>query len=200
MAVSLTEDELAFINAHRLNADALPKYFNARVQKDVAISRDFEAYLILAPNALKAAAITWITTAVQLNHANQLRDTLMQRATTQEKSNSTLEYDAYQKELLYFQKFKDSFGTGSEFATVTEVQLFLSDLQSVMDELATNSDRALYALTLAEVVSRYNDKIAVSQALVEELQSWQVPLSTYLGNDTPPTREVGASTPTFPLG
>ena len=191
MAISLTEDELAFVNTHRLSADALPTYFDASVQKDVQISRDFEAYLILAPNDLKSAAIAWINTAVQLNHSNLLRDTLVQRATAQEVSNSTLEYNAYQTALTNFQDFRENFLTEQDFATVTEVQLFLSDLQAVMDEITTGSDRAQYALTLATVVSRYNDKIAVSQALVEELQSWSVPLGSYTGNETPPGSAAG---------
>jgi hypothetical protein len=177
---SLSPSELSTVQNAQLSVDDLPTYYNNALDTDVPISRDFEAFLILAPSSLKTSALTWIQNAVGLNKSNQLRDDLSAITITQELANANLKINEYNTQLNGFQAFRTSFQTSTNFAGIPEVQLFLYDLQSVIDELVLGQDRAFFDQTIALVMQKYGDSNSVTDGQVEELQSWTGVISTYL--------------------
>lgn len=181
MALTLTSDQQTTVNQGSVSPDQLPEYFSAAQQTDVPISTDFEAFLILASDDLKISAIQWIQQSVTLTQQNQLRDQLTTLMNQQELTNSQAKQAAYTAALDDFQDFRDNFSTalpGS--ADIPEVQLFLSDLQSVIDELVVGSDRAFFDEAMVTAMDNYQASTGVTDSTVEELQSWTAVLSQYL--------------------
>lgn len=177
---NLTPQEAAQVQSKQRSQDELPEYFSSELNKRVKISREFEAYLILAPSDLKSSALEWIKNAVKINKSNKLRDDLSKILVDQELSNAKLKLDEYDSQLKNFQNFRQNFQTNTEFAAVPEVQLFITGLQSVMDEISLNRDRAFFDQTVGLVMQRFGDRTSVSNAEVEELQSWSAVISPYL--------------------
>ena len=177
----LAPDELATVTQEAKSEQDLPSYYSASQQTDVQISRDFEAFLILSTSEMKTSALTWINQAVSLNKPNKLRDALAALTVTQELKNSKLQLDAYTQTLGDFETFRQNFSTGSVFSAVPEVQLFINDLQSMIDELVVGQQRAFFDNTIATVIQGTLKNQAVTQAQLEELQSWTTVISAYLG-------------------
>jgi hypothetical protein len=180
MALVLTPDQQAIVQQEQLSEAALPDYYSASQQDYLPISRDFEAFLILSDNTLKTSALQWIQTSVQINKGHQLRDALTQLALTQELSNAQAQITEYTKQLQGFDAFRQNFQTSQQFASIPEIQLFLNDLQAVIEELSVGNDRAFFDQTVTQVLQRYEDGVGISDAQVQELQSWTSVISTYL--------------------
>lgn len=174
----LTPAELAQVTQHQ--KDVLPTYYSAAQQTDTPISRDFEAFLILSPSDSLNSALNWITQANQLGKPNKLRDALTAITLTNEIANSKLLMDSYNAVLKDFDDFKSSFVFDDTFNAVPEVQLFLNDLQSQIDELVAGQDRAFFDNTIAQVVQRAQSNTNVSQAQLQELNSWRSVLTFYI--------------------
>lgn len=177
----LTPADQSTVASKRRSEDALPEYFSATQQQDTRISRDFEAFLILAKDDLKTSAIQWIDKAVQINKGNKLRDDLTEIVLTNEAANSQLKLDEYDSQLEDFNEFRTKFQAQIAFADVPEVQLFLGDLQSVIEELIVGRDRAFFDQTVTKVMENFENGTQISDAQVEELQSWTSVISEYLG-------------------
>jgi len=177
---SLSPSEYSTVQSKQRAESALPEYFSAALNTNVTISRDFEAFLILAPSELKTTALDWIKKAVDINQNNKLRDDLIKITISQELANAKLKIDEFDKQLQNFQEFRQNFQTNTTFSSVPEVQLFLSDLQSVIDALALGRDRAFFDQTISVVMDRNQSLVGVSDAQIEELQSWTSVISPYL--------------------
>ena len=177
---SLSAEEIDLVKSKQLSVDELPSYFSAILKTEVQISRDFEAFLILAPSELKTTSLDWIQKAVDLHKNNKLRDDLTDITVEQELTNAELKLKEYDKQLQGFQDFRQNFQTNTEFSGVQEVQLFLTDLQRVIDELSLGRDRAFFDQTVSLVMQKFGDATNISDPQVEELQSWTSVISTYL--------------------
>jgi hypothetical protein len=183
MAITgLTTSQITYVQEHSLDEDALPTYYNADIKSEVAISRDFETFLILAPAGLKTAARSWIDKATTLNAQNQLRDSLLQLSYQQEAKNAGLRLAAYDSKLQNFETFREAFQTDTMFAGVPEVQKFLNDVQSVIDELSTGRERAFFDQTAANVSMSYQTGVGITTDQMEELRSWSSVFSAYLNS------------------
>jgi len=158
----------------------LPAYFSADLQQDVQISRDFEAFLILAPDDLKTTALDWIQKAQTLQKANTVRDELVALAIKSELSNAALQIEALDTELQHFEDFRQTFQTQDVFSGVPEVQLFLQDLQRVIEERNVQRERAYFDQTMAGIQDRFSAQTQLTKDQTEELQSWTAVLTTYL--------------------
>jgi GTPase SAR1 family protein len=180
MALVLTAEEQTKVSKKRRTDAALPTYFSASSKADVSISRDFESFLILSSDDMKTSAIDWINKSLSLNKTNSLRDSLASLVATQEAGNAKLMVDAYDAQLQNFESFRKNFETSSRFGAVEEVNLFLSDLQQVLEELVLNRGRAQFDQTMAALSSNNVNLTGVSQERLEELQSWNSVLSAYL--------------------
>ena len=175
---SLTPEQLATVTQRQ--KDNLPTYYNAAQQNNVPISRDFEAFLILSPSDSLNSALNWITQANQLGKPNKLRDALTAITLTNEIANSKAMLTAYTSVLTDFDKFKSAFVFDDTFNAVPEVQLFLQDLQGQIDELVSGQDRAFFDNTVSQVVQRAQAQTNVSQAQLQELNSWRSVLTSYI--------------------
>lgn len=180
MALTLTDQEAQVVQQKRKNVDDLPTYFNADLQTNVQISRDFEAFLILAPDDLKTSAINWIKQATDLQKTNKDRDALSDLAIAQEILNATNKMNALDAVLGDFNDFRSSFQTDSTFADIPEVQQFLFDLQRVIEELVNSRDRAQFDSVASQVIQRGDDRLVITNPEIQELQSWTGVLSQYL--------------------
>jgi len=153
MAVTLTTEQESVVQQGQRSLDLLPEYYNAGQQASQAISRDFEAFLLLSPDVLKTSALQWIKTAVQINQTHKLRDALTQLALTQELANAQAKITEFDKQLQGFDAFRKNFQTSAQFSGVPEVQLFLTDLQKVIEELSVGKDRAFFDQTVTQVLA-----------------------------------------------
>lgn len=184
MAVAISEltpQQLATLTQKQKSQQDLPFYYAADLKKDIQISRDFEAYLILSPAELKTSALSWINKAVKLNKPNKLRDELTTISINQELKNSQAKLDAYESVLGDFNKFRKNLESETIFSSVPEVQLFITDLQGTIEELVVGQQRAFFDNTVAKVLQRNQPAREVTQAKLEELQSWTTVISAYLG-------------------
>lgn len=176
----LTSEELRVVEEKQKSESSLPEYFSAALNTKVKITREFEAFLILASSDLKTSALTWIKNAVKLHQSNKLRDDLNNITIEQELNNAQLKISELDNQLQGFEDFRKNFQTNTVFSGVSEVQLFLSDLQRVIDELTTNKDRAFFDQTAAKVMQKFGDDVNISSSEIEELQSWTSVISPYL--------------------
>lgn len=180
MALALTEEEQDLVQAKRKDAADLPLYYSAQTKQEIPIGRDFEAYLILSPSELKSSAISWVKRAVALAKKNEDRDEIHRLLLVKEKENAEKLIAGYDKDLQDFNEFRSKFEATSTFGSVPEVQLFLNDLQSVIDESVVNRDRAFFDETMALVMERFQDQEEDTPDQTEQLQSWSGVLSEYL--------------------
>lgn len=180
MALVLTDAQTETVTPLRKNEEELPTYFDASLQTDVTISRDFEAFLILSEDDLKTSAIEWIKKVVDIQKVNTDRDTLTGLALAQEKSNAQAKVDDLDGRLQDFNDFREKFQTSTQFAVVPEVQQFLLDLQSPIAELIADSNRAEFDNVACQVIERLTRDTTIDDLQVEELQSWTGVLSVYL--------------------
>jgi len=123
----------------------------------------------------------WIQKATNISKANKLRDDLTQLAIAQEFANAKAKLAEYDKQLNHFTDFRSNFQASAAFAGVTEVQLFLSDLQLGIEELAIGRDRAFFDQTISNVLLNYEDETQITEDQVQELQSWTTVINKYLG-------------------
>lgn len=177
---NLPPAEKATVEKNQRSDQDLPTYFSSTLKIPTKISRDFEAFLILAPSELKTSAMGWIDQAVKITTPNKLRDALNLTSIANEKTNSQLKIDALSKTLVDFNNFRKNFQTDTTFATVPEVQAFLSDLQRVIDELIVKQKRAIFDNTIATLIQRTQPTFDVTTDDLQQLQSWTAVLSDYL--------------------
>ena len=180
MAVILSPSDQATVQENQRSTDQLPEYYDALSKQDIQISRDFEAFLILTSDTLKTAALAWIQKATNLNKTNKFRDALTQIAIGQELANAQAQLAEYDLQLQHFTDFRTTFKAATEFAGVSEVQLFLSDLQRGIEELSIGRDRAFFDQTISEVLLNFEDQTQITEDQVQELQSWTTVISEYL--------------------
>lgn len=174
-------DQKNTVLTQQRSQDNLPSYFNAALRTNVQISREFEAFLILAPTKLKSTALQWIQQAVTLNQENKQRDALLSLATANELSNAGLKIDECNTQLNAYNTFRSQFAIQQALDTDPDVQLFLADLQNTIGDLIVQYDRAFFDQTIATVLQNSLTPGAVTEAQVEELQSWTSVISAYLG-------------------
>jgi hypothetical protein len=176
----LTDSERAQVLRRQKAQADLPEYFSAELKTDIQISRDFEAFLILAPEDLKTSAIDWIQKAHSLQKANKVRDDLVKLGIQNETANATKIITALDEETQKFDEFRQTFQTQEAFSGVGEVQLFLRDLQRVIEERVVDRDRAFFDQVMAGVQDRFSNQSGLTDDQTEELQSWTAVLTTYL--------------------
>jgi hypothetical protein len=163
------------------SGEDLPSYFNATLRKDVKITREFEAFLILATVNLKSSALQWIQQAVSLNKLDKNRDELLKTAMQNEFDNATLKLDECNLQLDAFTSFQSKFFIQEALNGDPDVQIFLTDLQNTIGTLVVQYDRAYFDQTISKVMLDQLSPVEVTTSQLEELQSWTSVISVYLG-------------------
>lgn len=158
----------------------LPTYYDSALKQNVQITREFEAFLILAPTDLKTSAIEWINQVTQLAKVNKVRDQLRTLMVQKQIDNATKKLEAYGETFGEFNEFRKTFQTQTRFAAVPEVIKFINDLQSAVDEQNLGQQRAFFEQTLALIFQSNQELLNLTQDDIEELQSWRQVLSAYL--------------------
>ena len=178
--VTLNAEEQAIVQKKKKSDAELPKYYDASLRKEVPITRDFEAFLILAPDELKTNALTWIKKVQTLQTIKKDRDDLMALMIANEISNATLKLDTLEDKMDGYNQFRSKFQTLTDFSAVIEVQNFLKDLQQVLPELSMERNRAFYDQTVAVIEDAENiRKGTINEENLTQLQSWATVISTY---------------------
>ena len=180
LTVALTEEQQKIVTNLQKDEDNLPYYYNSDLRTDVQISREFEAFLILADPDLKTSANNWIKKASTIQTDDKDRDALSALALAQEQSNAQQKMNAIDAVLGDFNDFRTKFQANTTFVSVGEVQRFLFDLQKGIEPLALDRDRAQFDSVVSQVVQRVDDQKAVDSFEIQELQSWTGVLSAYL--------------------
>lgn len=178
--IELTTEEQNQVARYAKTETSLPTYFNAATQQNTPISRDFETYLILAPTGLKDSAIKWINTVTNLSKTNKNRDDLRKLVLKQALVNTQLRLSSYEATIGEFDDFRTNFSTDTRFASIPEVRAFIEDLQSVIDEQVSGQQAAFFDDTLAKLSQYKVDTDGLTEARLEQLQSWVPVLSSYL--------------------
>ena len=178
--INLTEEEKLKVQKRKKSDKELPKYYDATLRKEIQISRDFEAFLILAPEELKTRALDWIKRVEKLQSVKKDRDALTLLVLKQEVSNTILKLDTLEGKMEGYNKFREQFQTMTEFSTIPEVTRFIQDLQRVIPELSMERSRAFFDQTVAVVEDARNKlKGEISQENLTQLQSWSNVIASY---------------------
>ncbi len=180
MALALTNEEIVKVQKKRKSDKELPKYYDANLRKEVAISRDFEAFLILAPEELKTNALTWIKKVQKIQSLRKDRDDLMALMIAREVANATVKLDLIEDKMEGYNAFREQFQTMSDFSSVPEVTQFLKDLQKILPELSAERNRVFYDQTMALVEETVkNNEGTIKEENLTQLQSWSNVISSY---------------------
>jgi hypothetical protein len=180
MALALTAEQETKVQRGRRNDTELPEYYDATLQRNLRITRDFEAYLILTEPALKESSIRWINQVVSLQQAQKDRDDLSALALQKELANAQAKVTSLDGRLSGFDEFRKNFRNDPVFANIPEVQKFIFDLQRVVEDLSVQRERAQFDATVSQVIERDTSLVAVTGPEIEQLQSWRSVLAEYL--------------------
>jgi hypothetical protein len=191
---NLTQEERLKVDLYASRSPSnMPKFFNAGTQAfgqepQQAISREFEAYLIL--QALKdpdklSNAMRWFTEAANLQIKRDDRDALLDDAFEKERTDSLKVLQESSERTLRFTRFRDGFeiveveeSTDSleippgRFADVPEISLIMRDSQLAMGEISSKQSRA--------------EHLVVEDAVLDEQQNVRETLEDSIGGIADP--------------
>lgn len=176
--ITLTESQHVLVSAKKLPEAQKPKYFNAALGTRITISDDFEAFLILQGKANNKKAVDWLQQANTYSLQDSDRDSLL--ATFMD--NEIEDAEAAAKELApitdQFAEFRSSFNIDG-FEGVTEVGLFLNDVQRPMSEVVNLGARQRHRQQFAALSKRGLINRGLSKNQLKELNSWFDALTAY---------------------
>ena len=135
---------------------------------------------MLANPDLKESAIRWINQVVSLQQARKDRDALAEQARAKEQQNAQARIADLDGKLQQFEQFRTNFQIDTKFSQIPEVQKLITDLQKVVEDLASERERSQYDDTMSQVISVNQSRFSVTQPQIEQLQSWRSVLSEYL--------------------
>ena len=176
--VELTAEEENRVLRNRLPAGQLPTYFSSGQRQNVAISRDFESFLILQDRGTLIRARQWLSQAKDLNDDNDDRDSLIEEALTFEQTDAVARRGELDGLLGDFNQFREDFQAG-QFTDVTEIGLILDDLQFVIGEVGTLFDRVYHLQTITSILLKRHANDRLDPDRLEQLESWSRPLDAY---------------------
>lgn len=191
MTILLTEDERAKVEANAL--DPRPSYFNASLDMQVLISEDFEAFIILAPQATRDSVLNWVQRNRDQSALNSARDDLLTECLQGDLDASQSQLDELDGTLQEFDEFRSRFQDSntptdstpqvqsklSRFSGVPEVGLMLDDLQASISELRMARDRAKHQNSLTQVLQAILATNSLSASQRQESDSWAGPFTAY---------------------
>lgn len=176
--ITLTESQQVLVNAKKLPESQRPKYFNAAFGTRVAISDDFEAFLILQGKANNKKAVDWLQQANTYALQDSDRDTLLAAFMDNEVEDAA----AAAKELApitnQFAEFRASFNVDG-FEGVTEIGLFLNDVQRPMSEVVNLGARHRHRQQFAILSKSTIINKGLTKNQLKELNSWFDALTAY---------------------
>ncbi len=176
--MDLTTEESNKIKENRKAEENLPTFFSAALNKEIAISRDFEGFLILSSKDTLQNAVGWLDKVLTINSDNIDRNELIEKAITFDAANAAAIVDEINTELGDFNEFREKF-VNSKFSSVTEVGQIMSDLQVSFGELTSVQDRASHLIVLLNILKVLQDRQNINDKRQKQIESWNDSLSSY---------------------
>lgn len=176
MALNLTAAELQEVSQRRKTER--PSYYNAALDRDIQISEDFEAFLILTPTVQKKQAVSWIGQTATLKQRQYDIDLLMLESIQKESESAQAAKAELDAQLATFQLFRESLSTG-KFATIPELSTMLRDLQFGLDDLIFVKERIEHLKAMLDDVERDITSLGLSEEQIQQTQGWLASLMAY---------------------
>lgn len=155
-----------------------PTYFDATLGKDVEISSDMEAALILIPASARQEARQRIDEQTQQTDRAKKRDAVLTAALKIDFDNASAQIKELEDKVTSLQGFNAKFAT---YASVAEIGTLLRDAALGMDELVMAADRAKHRQVCASILTDKVQQGGITEALDNERKSWTRVLSSYSG-------------------
>ena len=176
MAIQITDAQAKLVSTKRRKTR--PMYYSAEFKQKMAISEDFEAFLILLGRAKTREALDWHQKVASLSGEDSDRDALVSQALDNDTADADHKYIELRPIIRQFGYFREGFNlTG--FENVTEAGMLLEDLQRAMAEIKISGDRwnnqKLWNLLNLELLT--NRGLTLDQK--HQLNSWVNTLTAY---------------------
>ena len=180
-----------------------PTYYSSAQNKDVSISEEMEAFIILAPPESRNAVVTWANKAIKKTDATSTRNSLLNECLTFENADATAQIEELDKELADYDQFRSKYYTNifpenappdnknpsvlpskqTRFGAVPEVGQAMNDLSLTVSEVLSIRDRAKHLQVMCSVLTTKLTVSDISKAQKQEIASWATPFSAYDNKD-----------------
>ena len=177
--MALTTEQSKKVDRNR--KDPTPTYYSADAKKDVPISSDFEAYLILLSDSLKEEIVSQFKAVKKDGSTRKDRDELLAMAMSSEIKDAQTKYDALNANLKSFTDFRNKLET-NEFSAVVEIGIVLNDLQITFGEDLLSLDRMQHLVTFTTLAQTAFNEGKVSEDILKEIDSFTTLVNSYKGS------------------
>ena len=194
MAVYLSKEERVLVGRYAKGPDR-PTYYSAAAEKEIQISDEMEAFIILAPPEARNNVVKWIKDSNKKSKDKSDRESLLSEALEGDLSDANRQLDEVQNSLKNYESFIESYfqnvipetgASGSQlkpkrdrFADVVEVGQSLADLSRVVDEFLIVQDRAKHLRVVSTVLQSILSRGTASAAEKRQVSSWATPFTAY---------------------
>lgn len=179
MAIELTPEQENLIAENKKPDADLPVYFSAALNREIPISRDFEAFLILSDSEILQEANKWIQIVSNTYTRKTDHDDLLTKFITNDAGDANAKIDELNTTLLDFNIFRGQFITSSTFNGITEVGMILSDYQRALGELTVTQDRYNHLIILINILKARLEKENTGDKNLRQLESWSESFNAY---------------------
>jgi hypothetical protein len=177
---ALSSDEAKVISAKAKAEGSRPQVYNSTTGTLFQISKEFEAFLILAPSNFKAKAATFISNILLFDINNMVvRNNLMKRWCDDEITDIETEIKGYKDILDTYDELQPQLaGSIVGFEDISEVNTFISSFTLMLGDFVEQRDSLSFAKASSNVLSiREQGKIPAD--IKQEIESYARLLLTY---------------------
>ena len=180
MPRALTSDEASIIMSKAKPEGTRPQVYSAATGTLSQISKDFEAFLILAPAGMKANAATFISSILLFDINNLVvRNNLLKRWLEEEMADINVELKGYEDIMANYDELRPALASAaSGFEDVSEVKAMLSNFTLLLGDFGEKRDSLNFAKAASNVLN--NREIGkLPAATKQEIESYARVLLTY---------------------
>jgi len=177
---ALSSDEALVVSAKAKAEGSRPQLYSSATGTLFQISKEFEAFLILAPSGLKANAATFISNILLFDINNiVVRNNLMKRWCEDELTDLESEIEGYQDILDTYDEVQPLLsGAIVGFEDVSEVNTLVSSFTLLLGDFGEQRDSLRFAKAVANVLNiRERGKIPAD--IKQEVESYARVLLAY---------------------
>ena len=174
--IILTTSEQNAVRAKRLKER--PTYYSASAGSRLAISQDFETFLILQGSKSLKTAAEWLVKTTKFAEVSKSRTGLAKEFLDNDKADTEDVLDEVNSELKSFTEFRDKFQAG-KFSSVGEVSMLIDDMQAMADEMFLIQDRLKHRNILYTYIEERLTNNGMMKDQVAQTTSWLGPLLAY---------------------
>jgi len=155
-----------------------PAYWSASAGAFSEISQDFEAYIILLQQGLRAKLGTVLKNSTDLATRQKDRDELLAEVIQAEINDSKKTVDELDNTLSAYSSFEQEVGF-SAWADVPEVSLMAQDIRRGVREINMARRQAVHDYIVASIAKRSLEQGIVTENVKQQMRSWSIPLGSY---------------------